>query len=149
MALGMLVDEAIVVAENIYRHLEKGDDSRSAAINGAAEMFPAVVTATTTTIFAFLPLLIVSGQMGLFIRIIPIMISVLLLSSLFEAFFFLPLHAKEFLKAHKQKNRTKKFWDMCKMAYSSFMKIALLCLKIVNSNFFRILTILKYFLKVK
>ena len=125
MALGMLVDEAIVVAENIYRHLEKGDDSRSAAINGAAEMFPAVVTATTTTIFAFLPLLIVSGQMGLFIRIIPIMISVLLLSSLFEAFFFLPLHAKEFLKAHKQKNRTKKFWDMCKTAYSSFMKIAL------------------------
>ncbi len=121
MALGMLVDEAIVVAENIYRHLENGDDSRSAAINGASEMFPAVLTATSTTIFAFLPLLIVSGEMGLFIRIIPVMISILLLSSLFEAFFFLPLHAKDFLKAHKQKDRTKRFWLFAKRIYSAVM----------------------------
>ena len=125
MALGMLVDEAIVVAENIYRHLENGDDSRTAAINGAVEMFPAVLTATSTTIFAFLPLLIVSGEMGLFIRIIPIMISILLLSSLFEAFFFLPLHAKDFLKAHKQKDRTKKFWDWAKKVYSKVMMVSM------------------------
>ena len=125
MALGMLVDEAIVVAENIYRHLENGDDSRTAAINGAAEMFPAVLTATSTTIFAFLPLLIVSGEMGLFIRIIPIMISILLLSSLFEAFFFLPLHAKDFLKAHKQKDRTKKFWDWAKKVYAKVMMVSM------------------------
>ncbi len=125
MALGMLVDEAIVVAENIYRHLENGDDSRTAAINGASEMFPAVLTATSTTIFAFLPLLIVSGEMGLFIRIIPIMISILLLSSLFEAFFFLPLHAKDFLKAHKQKDRTKRFWNMAKKWYVKVMMVAM------------------------
>lgn len=125
MALGMLVDEAIVVAENIYRHLENGDDSRTAAINGAAEMFPAVLTATSTTIFAFLPLLIVSGEMGLFIRIIPVMISILLLSSLFEAFYFLPLHAKDFLKAHKKKDRTKKLWDWAKKAYARVMMIAM------------------------
>jgi len=125
MALGMLVDEAIVVAENIYRHLENGDDSRTAAINGAAEMFPAVLTATTTTIFAFLPLLIVSGEMGVFIKIIPIMISILLLSSLFEAFFFLPLHAKDFLKAQKQKDRTKRFWEASKKLYAKYMRAAL------------------------
>ncbi len=125
MALGMLVDEAIVVAENIYRHLEKGDDSRTAAINGAAEMFPAVLTATSTTIFAFLPLLIVSGEMGLFIRIIPVMISILLLSSLFEAFYFLPLHAKDFLKTHKKKDRTKRFWDWAKRVYSNIMMISM------------------------
>ncbi len=125
MALGMLVDEAIVVAENIYRHLENGDDSRTAAINGAAEMFPAVLTATSTTIFAFLPLLIVSGEMGLFIRIIPIMISILLISSLFEAFFFLPLHAKDFLKTHKQKDRTKRFWDWAKKKYAMVMMVCM------------------------
>ncbi len=96
IALGMLVDEAIVVAENIYRHLEMGEEPKIAAINGAVEMFPAVLTATSTTIFAFLPLLIMSGEMGVFIKILPIMISILLLSSLFEAFFFLPLHAKDF-----------------------------------------------------
>ena len=96
IALGMLVDEAIVVAENIYRHLEMGKRPREAAIDGAVEMFPAVLTATLTTVFAFLPLLIMSGKMGMFMQVLPVMISILLLSSLFEAFYFLPLHAKEF-----------------------------------------------------
>ncbi len=125
MALGMLVDEAIVVSENIYRHLENGDDSKTAAIRGASEMFPAVLTSTSTTIFAFLPLLLMSGEMGAFIKIVPIMISVLLLSSLFEAFFFLPLHAKDFLKVHKQKDRTKKFWNFSKKIYAKIMLISL------------------------
>ncbi|MRI83085.1 MAG: AcrB/AcrD/AcrF family protein [Nitratiruptor sp.] len=98
IALGMLVDEAIVVAENIYRHLEEGASPTQAAIEGAAQMFPAVLTATMTTIFAFVPLLILSGEMGAFIKILPIVISILLLSSLFEAFYFLPLHAKELLR---------------------------------------------------
>ena len=57
IALGMLVDEAIVVAENIYRHMEMGKSPREAAIDGSVEMFPAVLTATLTTVFAFLPLL--------------------------------------------------------------------------------------------
>ena len=95
IALGMLVDEAIVVAENIYRHMEMGKTPRDAAIDGAMEMFPAVLTATLTTVFAFLPLLILSGEMGMFMKVLPVMISILLVSSLFEAFYFLPLHSKE------------------------------------------------------
>ena len=106
LALGMLVDEAIVVAENIYRHLEMGKSPREAAIDGAAEMFPAVLTATATTIFAFLPLLIMSGKIGIFIKILPVMISVLLLSSLFEAFYFLPLHAKELFSIRSKQSNT-------------------------------------------
>lgn len=102
IALGMLVDEAIVVAENIYRHLEEGMERKEAVVQGAVEMFPAVLTATLTTVFAFLPMLLMSGEMGMFIKIIPIMITVLLLSSLFEAFYFLPLHAHEFLKVSKE-----------------------------------------------
>ncbi len=103
IALGMLVDEAIVVAENIYRHLEMGKSPREAAIDGAVEMFPAVLTATLTTVFAFLPLLIMSGKMGMFMQVLPVMISILLLSSLFEAFYFLPLHAKEFFSIGRVK----------------------------------------------
>ncbi|MEA1893022.1 MAG: efflux RND transporter permease subunit [Campylobacterota bacterium] len=110
IALGMLVDEAIVVAENIYRHLEEGMERREAAIVGASEMFPAVLTATLTTVFAFLPMLLLTGEMGMFIKIIPIMITVLLLSSLFEAFYFLPLHAHDFLKVAHDDSFTKKFW---------------------------------------
>ena len=110
IALGMLVDEAIIVAENIYRHLEEGMERREACIVGATEMFPAVLTATLTTVFAFLPMLLLSGEMGTFIKIIPIMITVLLLSSLFEAFYFLPLHAHDFLKVSHDESFTKKLW---------------------------------------
>ncbi len=111
IALGMLVDEAIVVAENIYRHMEEGMDRREAAIVGATEMFPAVLTATLTTVFAFLPMLLLSGEMGMFIKIIPIMITVLLLSSLFEAFYFLPLHAKDFLRVKESTDYTARLWN--------------------------------------
>ena len=123
LALGMLVDEAIVVAENIYRHLEMGKSPRKAAIDGASEMFPAVLTATATTIFAFLPLLIMSGKMGLFIKILPIMISVLLLSSLFEAFYFLPLHAKELFSIGKVKKEQKsRFWERIQKKYQALLE---------------------------
>jgi len=111
IALGMLVDEAIVVAENIYRHMEAGLSRREATIQGAMEMFPAVVAATMTTIFAFLPLLMMSGEMGTFIKILPIMISILLISSLFEAFYFLPLHAHDFLRLRKEDHLSHAIWE--------------------------------------
>ncbi|SFV68713.1 RND multidrug efflux transporter; Acriflavin resistance protein [hydrothermal vent metagenome] len=121
IALGMLVDEAIVVAENIYRHLEEGMDRKEAVINGAAEMFPAVLAATLTTVLAFLPMLLMTGEMGMFIKIIPIMITVLLLSSLFEAFYFLPLHSYDFLKVAQGGSFTKRFWEKMYGAYSRLL----------------------------
>lgn len=121
IALGMLVDEAIVVAENIYRHMEEGMEKREAAIVGALEMFPAVLTATLTTVFAFLPMLLLSGEMGMFIKIIPVMITVLLLSSLFEAFYFLPLHAHDFLKVSEDASFTKKLWKSMNNFYSKIL----------------------------
>lgn len=111
IALGMLVDEAIVVGENIYRHMEMGKDKYTAARDGALEMYPAVLTATATTIFAFLPILLMTGEVGKFMQILPIMISILLLSSLLEAFFFLPLHAKDILKVSKEDRKSHKVWD--------------------------------------
>jgi len=114
IALGMIVDEAIVVAENIHRHYEMGKTPREAAIEGAVEMFPAVLTATLTTVFAFLPLLIMSGEMGVFMKVLPVMISIMLLSSLFEAFFFLPLHSKELysFNAKEHHQEITPFWDI-------------------------------------
>jgi HAE1 family hydrophobic/amphiphilic exporter-1 len=121
IALGMLVDEAIVVGENIYRHMEEGMERREAAIVGAIEMFPAVLTATLTTIFAFLPMLLISGEMGTFIKILPIMISVLLISSLFEAFFFLPLHSYDFLRLRKEGHMTHGIWETLYTLYTSLL----------------------------
>ena len=121
IALGMLVDEAIIVAENIYRHLEEGMERREAAIVGALEMFPAVLAATLTTIFAFLPMLLLSGEMGMFIKIIPIMITVLLLSSLFEAFYFLPLHAYDFLKVTQKESFARRLWKNANRWHSNIL----------------------------
>ena len=123
VALGMIVDEAIVVAENIYRHMEMGKPPKEAAIEGAAEMFPAVLTATATTVFAFLPLLIMSGQMGMFVKVLPIMISILLLSSLFEAFYFLPLHSKELFTMGKRidHHEPSRLWDGMASLYGALL----------------------------
>ncbi|RLA76613.1 MAG: AcrB/AcrD/AcrF family protein, partial [Epsilonproteobacteria bacterium] len=131
IALGMLVDEAIVVAENIFRHMEMGKTPREAAIDGSAEMFPAVMTATLTTVFAFLPLLIMSGEMGMFMKVLPMMITILLLSSLFEAFYFLPLHAKEFFSIGKfdKIHERSLFWEWLITLNSKILKQLLLSKK--------------------
>ena len=123
IALGMLVDEAIVVAENIYRHMEMGKTPREAAIDGSMEMFPAVLTATLTTVFAFLPLLILSGEMGMFMKVLPVMISILLISSLFEAFYFLPLHSKELfsMKNTKGDHDRNDFWIRMDVLYEKVL----------------------------
>ncbi len=125
IALGMIVDEAIVVAENIYRHRQMDKSATQAAIDGAVEMFPAVLTATLTTIFAFLPLLMISGEMGVFLKVLPIMISILLLSSLFEAFYFLPLHAKDFIKPSRRDSRATRFWGRMNRIYEALIDFVL------------------------
>lgn len=125
IALGMLVDEAIVVGENIYRHMEMGKDKFSAARDGALEMYPAVLTATATTIFAFLPILLMTGEVGKFMQILPIMISILLLSSLLEAFLFLPLHAKDILKVSKNERKSHKIWDFNYRLYGNILAFLL------------------------
>ncbi len=99
MALGMVVDDSIVVGENIYRHLEAGEDRVGAAINGASEVFWPVSAATFTTVVAFLPLLMIGGEIGRFLSIIPVFVSTVLLASLLEALCILPVHAVEFYRA--------------------------------------------------
>lgn len=100
IALGIVVDDAIVVGENIQRHIEMGKEKAQAAIDGVMEVWGAITMATLTTLFAFLPMLMISGQMGKFIMLIPIMVSVLLVASLIEVFVFLPIHAEHML--HKE-----------------------------------------------
>jgi multidrug efflux pump subunit AcrB len=94
---------------------------REAVISGAMEVFPAVLVATLTTVFAFLPMLLLSGEMGMFIKIIPIIITILLLASLFEAFYFLPLHAYDFLKVSHTKDYAKGVWHKLSQWHSKIL----------------------------
>ena len=89
---GIVVDDAIVVVENIYRHLQEGEPLEEAVINGVSEVAAPVIAATSTTVAAFLPMLIMSGSTGEFFAQIPIAISAAIVASLFECLIILPLH---------------------------------------------------------
>lgn len=93
---GMLVDDAIIVLENIYRRIEEGEELRSAVINGANEVLWPVVTAVLTTISAFAPLLLIEGTAGKFISVLPKCVVVCLIASLFECLVILPAHYLDF-----------------------------------------------------
>ena len=122
IALGMIVDEAIVVGENIYRHMEMGKSKLQAAIDGAQEVFWPVVASALTTVLAFLPMLLIKGEIGVFIKILPIMITILILSSLLEAFVFLPLHSKEMLKIYKN-DKKEIFWEKFQAFYKKLLSL--------------------------
>jgi HAE1 family hydrophobic/amphiphilic exporter-1 len=89
---GMLVDDAIIVLENIYRRVESGEPLREAVVNGSEEVLWPVVAAVATTCAAFFPLLLMSGTSGEFMSIIPKTVIVCLVASLFECLVILPAH---------------------------------------------------------
>lgn len=92
VVLGIVVDDAIVVGENIFNYLEKGMKPLDAAIRGVREMAMPVTFAIITTVAAFAPLLFVSGQMGKVMRQIPVVVISVLIMSLVEALLILPAH---------------------------------------------------------
>lgn len=112
MALGIIVDDAIVVGENIYEHRQMGKPFVTAAIDGASEVLPSVCASVTTTIIAFMPLLFVSGIMGKFIAVMPIAVIAMLVISLLESTFILPCHlahGKETDTANDQQGESEGF----------------------------------------
>jgi multidrug efflux pump subunit AcrB len=92
MVLGMIVDDAIIISENVYRRISDGMPSEDAAIVGADEIWKPVVTTVLTTIAAFMPLMFMSGIIGKFVLYIPLVVIIALLSSLTQAFIILPSH---------------------------------------------------------
>ena len=89
---GIIVDDAIIIVENIFRHLEMGKKRRDAVVEGVAEVFLPVVSSALTTILAFIPMLIMTGSTGEFFSVIPKAVSFALVASLLEALFILPVH---------------------------------------------------------
>jgi len=92
MTLGILVDDAIIVGENVYTHYSEGKRPREAVLAAMDQVGGPVVMAVTTTIVAFAPLLFIEGIMGKFISVMPKVVICILTLSLFEAFLILPAH---------------------------------------------------------
>ena len=160
LVLGIVVDDAIIIGENIYRHKEKGKSPLQAAQDGALEMAVPVIFAILTTIVAFTPLLLASGHMGKFIRAIPWIIVLTLSLSLVESLLILPSHlsaetkkftnpvfttldklrhrCSEFLN-HYTHTTFKRILDSCIenrfTTVSTAMSVLIVCLCLVGSGF--------------
>ncbi len=107
LALGMLVDNAIVIVENTHRHMEEGLDGIHAAMTGAGEVAWPVITSTATTLAAFFPLLYWPGIVGEFMKYLPVTLIVTLSSSLFVALVINPTIASVFARADRSKSPRK------------------------------------------
>ncbi len=92
MVTGIIVDDAIVIAENIHSRQRHGDPPELASIEGAYRMSLPVLGASLTTIIAFVPLLYIVGVMGRFIYVLPVVVIAAIVASAVEAFFILPSH---------------------------------------------------------
>lgn len=98
VVLGMLDDDSVVVAENIYRHLEMGKAPSQAAIDGAKEVALPVIASVATVASAYLPFLLVGGIWAKFLMAFPIVVILCFAASLLEAFWIMPAHVLELMR---------------------------------------------------
>ena len=92
VVIGILVDDAIVIAENIYKHYESGKSAADSAVDGTLEVLPAIVSAIITTIISFATLLLLAGDVGNFFGEVAMIVIITLIVSLIEALIILPSH---------------------------------------------------------
>ncbi|MBN2514939.1 MAG: efflux RND transporter permease subunit [Deltaproteobacteria bacterium] len=108
LGIGMLVDNAIVVLENIYRHRESGENAEGATIQGAGEVTAAIVASTLTTLAVFLPLVFVRGMSGVMFKQLASVVSFALLCALVVALTFVPVMSAHLL--HPDTTRRRNTW---------------------------------------
>jgi len=121
LILGIIVDDAIVVAESIYQRFENGEPPIEAAVNGLKDVFFPVMTTIITTILAFVPMFFIPGDIGKFIVVIPLVIIFALGISLVEGVVALPSHVAAGLKGKKAAKR-KNWFEFIRKGYEKLMK---------------------------
>jgi len=105
VVIGILVDDAIVVAENITSHHERGEPALAAAISGTRQVSWPVVATVLTTICAFIPMALLEGEIGDYVGVLPVVVGCALLVSLVESLFILPSHMGHSLKSADKAER--------------------------------------------
>ena len=159
LCIGMLVDNAIIVVENVYHHYQLGKDRVTAVLEGTSEIAMPVISATLTTMAAFLPMLLMTGVTGEYMGFLPKTVSIALSASLVVALIANPLILSLFMKRTKRKGiivrpeddlrRLKqlyvrgcswalnhRFWVVVMMLLSLGVAVSLLALKLVKVEMF-------------
>jgi HAE1 family hydrophobic/amphiphilic exporter-1 len=134
LAVGLLIDDAIVVIENIVRHLEMGKDKVTAALDGTAEIGLAVMATTFTLVAVFVPVGMMNGMVGQFFKEFGITVAASVLVSLFVAFTLTPMLSAKYLDHSEIKGTTRlgQIWlkwndwfDRVTVKYGEFLRLAL------------------------
>ncbi len=124
IALGMLVDNSVVISENFNRLRSEGQSPMDAALNSVGQLWLPITATGFTTIAAFLPMLVTKGIMGQFIKYIPIVVTISILLSLLESFFFLPMRLVLFGgKSHKEGEEKKDWFDKFIRKFENLMTV--------------------------
>ena len=110
LVVGIIVDDAIIIAENIYQNFEAGKTPLQAAVDGVYGVWKPVVTTVATTLLVFMPMFFMKGIMGKIIRVMPLTISIALIISLLESLLILPSHLKSGLSASKNITHKENTW---------------------------------------
>ena len=147
IASGMVVDNAIVIVDNFWRHLERGQRPAESAIFGAREMFLAILASTLTTVVVFLPMLLLGKSIvGIMFGELAVIVTVTLLASLFTSTTFSPMLCFQFYKNYAFNNHqdkkinkfyevSEKFFKKLEELYSSLLKFSLSHKKLIIFGF--------------
>jgi hydrophobe/amphiphile efflux-1 (HAE1) family protein len=129
LAIGIVVDDAIMVLENITRHFHMGKSPRQAALDGAREITFAATAATVAVIAVFIPVLMVGGFIGVFLFQFGMTISTAVALSLLEAITLTPMRCSQFMTAKENESgfakRINRWFEMCARKYRAILEIAL------------------------
>ncbi len=121
VVLGVLVDDAIVIGENIHSHQERGTPGLRGSINGTIQVATPVAFGVLTTIAAFAPLTMIPGPMGKFMLQIPLCVMTALAFSLIESTLILPAHLAHQRKTKREPTRVGRLWDRVQAAFASML----------------------------
>ncbi len=125
IAVGMVVDNAVVVLENIFRHRESGESRKEAAIFGAQEVSQAILASTVTTIVIFLPLMLTRGLVAIMFKELAITMPLMLTISFITAITLAPMLSSKFLKMKREEDFSDRFFGKLENGYSGMLNWAL------------------------
>jgi len=125
LGIGMMVDNAIVILENIYRLRQKGYSLKDAAIEGTSEVGPAIIASTLTTVIVFLPIVFVDGLAAQLFKPLALVVSFSLLASLFTALIIVPLFSSLLLKVNNKSSRFEERFSSFSLWYRNILHKAL------------------------
>src|SRR6056297_2969430 len=132
IAIGMVVDNAIVVLENITRHIEEGSRPKQASIFGASEMGMAITASTATTLMVFIPMIFVGGVVGLLFKQLAVLTSVTMIASLITSLSLTPAATSKMLKGirtRKSNFKKSKFFQWSENVFKRIEKVYISSLK--------------------